>query len=180
MPHRVGERIDVDQNGPRTGPLDRGNRGDGRVGGGDHRLSRSDAGDTQGQFDRVGATGDADGLFDAEIRGELSFKCGHLFAQHVSAAGQHAGNGRVDFRSLGSVGVPGLACGMRGASLMRSTIMVQIGPEEIERLTEPLPKRNSRLPAERAANQRIVGIIIADVDPLAIGGKLLSAGGRCR
>src|ERR1700683_3341487 len=80
---------------------------------------------------------------------------------------------------------PGLACGIEGPSVirfrrtrrvegsrLRSSVMIQVRAEIVESPPQPLLQVYTRLPAERGADRPIVGIIIADVDPLAVGGKL--------
>src|SRR5580700_341720 len=49
--------------------------------------------------------------------------------------------------------------------------MVEMGVEKIERAFETVAQRDCRSPAQRLADQRIVGIVVTYVDPFAVGGE---------
>src|SRR5580700_4528832 len=66
---------------------------------------------------------------------------------------------------------PGLAWGITGPSVIASAVMVEIVAEEVERAFETVAQRDCRSPAQRLADQRVVGIVVADVDPFAVGGE---------
>jgi hypothetical protein len=88
--------VDVDEDRPGAGVVDRGRGRDEREGHGDHLVAGADAGGQQREVQGAGAGVDADALGRAAVRGELLLERGHLAAERELAALEHAEDGRVD------------------------------------------------------------------------------------
>ena len=71
----------------------------------------ADAEAAQGQRQRVGAVGDADGVADADVGGEFRFEGRDLLAEDVPAAVERARHRRVDLRLAGAVAGAGIGLG---------------------------------------------------------------------
>ena len=88
--HGVGVGVDVEQQRRRADHLDRGDRGDRGVGDGGDRRTRPDAQAAQGQRQRVGAVGAADGALRALPGGVFLLEGLAFLAEDVPAGGERA------------------------------------------------------------------------------------------
>ena len=93
---RHGRGIDIDEQRPRAGQLDRRDRRDRGVRDRGDIILGAEIERPQRQHQRIGAAGDADAMAAADIGGEVALERLDLGAEDIAAAASTRGDRRVD------------------------------------------------------------------------------------